>query len=61
MTPLQLIQLLQRDGWYEVKGKASGHRRFRHPFKPGKIVVPFSSKEIAKGTANTILKMAGLK
>lgn len=61
MTSREIIQLLQNDGWYEVKGKASGHRRFKHPFKPGKITVPVSSKELPKGTANGILKQAGLK
>ncbi len=61
MTSKQVMKLLESDGWYEVKGKASGHRHFKHNFKPGKVTVPVSRNEIPKGTLNAILKQAGLK
>ena len=56
----ELQRLLERDGWY-VKGK-SGHLIYVHPTKPG--VIPLGkhgTKEVPHGTANKILRQAGLK
>ena len=56
----ELQRLLERDGWY-VKRK-SGHLIYVHPTKPG--VIPLGkhgTKEVPHGTANKILRQAGLK
>lgn len=57
----EVLKLLVDDGWYLHKhGKR--HDLYRHPTKKGQIPVPrHGSKEMAKGTLNSILKAAGLK
>lgn len=57
----EVVQLLQRHGWKEIRSKGS-HRHFRHPSRPLLITVPGNDgKELAPGTLNAILKKAGLK
>ena len=56
----ELIRKLQRDGWFVVRQKGS-HMLLEHPTKPGQLVVPdHGSKELASGTARSIIKKAGL-
>ena len=38
MTPREVIQVLEADGWRQVRSKGS-HRQFRHPTKPGLVTV----------------------
>ena len=57
----EVLKLLIDDGWYLHKHGAN-HDLYRHPTKPNQIPVPrHGSKELAKGTLNSILKTAGLK
>ena len=53
-----LLKKLEDDGWFLVR--ANKHRIYRHPVKKGQLTVPFHSGEIPTGTANRILKDAGL-
>ena len=57
----EVVRLLTADGWYLYKhGKK--HDLYRHKAKEGQLTVPrHGSKELAKGTLNSILKKAGLK
>jgi predicted RNA binding protein YcfA (HicA-like mRNA interferase family) len=54
------IALIEADGWYLAK-VTGDHHHFKHPSKPGKETVPHLMRDVAKGTANSILKQAGLK
>jgi len=56
----ELIALIEADGWYLAK-VTGDHHHFKHPAKPGKVTVPHPLRDVAKGTANSILKQAGLK
>jgi predicted RNA binding protein YcfA (HicA-like mRNA interferase family) len=57
----EVIQLLERNGWKELRSKGS-HRHFKHPDRPSLVTVPGNSgKELATGTLKAILKKAGLK
>ncbi len=61
MKVREVIQLLERQGWREMRSKGS-HRHFKHPEQPCLITVPGSEgKELAPGTLNAILKKARLK
>ncbi len=61
MKVRELIQLLEQNGWKEMRAKGS-HRHFKHPTQPWLITVPGNQgKELAPGTLNAILKKAGLK
>ena len=61
MKVREVVQLLQRHGWKEMRSKGS-HRHFKHPDRRFVITVPGNDgKELATGTLNAILKKAGLK
>lgn len=60
MNSREMISLLKRNGFVEVKGGKGSHRRFKNP-STGKVTeVPFHSKELGKGLERQILKQAGL-
>jgi predicted RNA binding protein YcfA (HicA-like mRNA interferase family) len=57
----EVVRLLEQNGWVEMRSKGS-HRHFKHPAHRFVITVPGQDgKELAPGTLNAILKMAGLK
>ena len=57
----ELIALLEKDGWVQVRMKGS-HRQFHHPTKSGTVTVAGkASVDIPPGTLNSALKQAGLK
>lgn len=61
MKVRELVQLLQKHGWREMRSKGS-HRHFKHPDQAYLVTVPGTDgKELAPGTLNAILKKAGLK
>jgi predicted RNA binding protein YcfA (HicA-like mRNA interferase family) len=59
-TSAELIQMLKAAGWQLVRVKGD-HHQFKHPERKGTVTVPHPNKTVAKGTANSILKHAGLK
>lgn len=61
MKAKEIIKLLENDGWV-FKNQKGSHKHFIHPKRKKKITVPdHGSKDIPIGTANNILKDAGLK
>lgn len=57
----EIINLIEGDGWFLIAQRGS-HRQFKHPTKTGRVTVPGNlNDELAPGTANSILKQAGLK
>jgi predicted RNA binding protein YcfA (HicA-like mRNA interferase family) len=57
----EVIELLERDGWYLVRTRGS-HRQYKHPVKKGKVTVAGKpSDDLGPGTLNSILKQGGLK
>lgn len=62
MKANEVIKLLAKDGWYQIKSNAGSHLSFKHPTKPGKVTVPqHGSHDLAKGTLHSIFKQAGWK
>jgi predicted RNA binding protein YcfA (HicA-like mRNA interferase family) len=62
MKALDLIKLLEQNGWYLERSACGSHRIFKHPTIKGTIVVPVhGKKDLGIGLLNTILKQAGLK
>ncbi len=61
MKSSELLRLLKKDGWYEVRQSGS-YIIMEHPEKGGKLVVPFhASNEVKKGLLKAILKDANIK
>ncbi len=59
-TPREMEAIILADGWI-LKAQTGSHRQYTHPTKPGKVTIPFHTKDIPKGTENSIMKQAGLK
>jgi len=61
MKSSELLKIMKKDGWYEVRQKGS-HIIMQHPTKPNSITVPFhASKEVKTGMLQAILKMADIQ
>jgi len=61
MKVRELIEMLEADGWVQVRTKGS-HRQFHHPSKPGTVTVAGRpSIDVPPGTLDSALKQAGLK
>jgi predicted RNA binding protein YcfA (HicA-like mRNA interferase family) len=56
----ELIKRIEAKGWYEVSRNGS-HRKFRRDTSEETIVIPVHNGDMATGTANKVLKQAGLK
>ena len=64
MTYRDLIKLLEANGWYFERSAKGAHMIYRHPTRPGSIVVAHGgklSRDVPTGTQNAILRQAGLK
>ena len=60
VTSADVIRVLKRDGWSEVRVKRS-HHHFKHPTKPGIVTVPHPKKYIPRGTLASIERQAGIQ
>ena len=60
MKSLDLIKMIEADGWYEVRVTGS-HHHFKHLTKKGLVTIPHPKKDLPNGTVASILKQAGLK
>ncbi|HGP3421825.1 TPA: type II toxin-antitoxin system HicA family toxin, partial [Acinetobacter baumannii] len=58
MKSLDLIKMIEADGWYEVRVSGS-HHHFKHPTKKGLVTIPHPKKDLPNGTVKSILKQAG--
>ena len=56
----ELIKMIEKDGWILVRVKGS-HHHFKHPTKSGIVTVKHPEKDTPMGTANNVLRQAGLK
>jgi predicted RNA binding protein YcfA (HicA-like mRNA interferase family) len=59
MKSADLIRLLEANGWTLDRVRGS-HHVFRHPVKPGIVVVPHPKKDLGTGLVAAIRKQAGL-
>lgn len=59
MKSLDLIKMIEADGWYLHRITGS-HHHFKHPTKKGLVTIPHPKKDVPKATEKSILKQAGL-
>ena len=60
MNSRVLIKEIEAAGWRLVRIRGS-HHAFRHPSRPGTVVVPHPRKELGIGLVRSILAAAGLE
>ena len=58
MTSKEIIKRLIAEGWFLAGGKGD-HEKFKHPLRPGRVVVPHPRKDVAIGTLLNINRQAG--
>lgn len=58
-TPADVIRVLERAGW-QYRNATGSHRRYKHPTRPGTIIVPFHRRDMKRGTLLGIIKDANL-
>lgn len=57
-----MLEILRKDGWIEIKSGGGDHRQFKHSVKPGKVTVDGKlSQDVDARIWNSMLKQAGLK
>ncbi|WP_455515551.1 type II toxin-antitoxin system HicA family toxin [Pseudostreptobacillus sp.] len=61
MTSTEMIRLLLKNGFIQVKGGKGSHKKFFNPITGKYTEVSDHRKELKKGTEQAILKQAGLK
>lgn len=59
MTPREMVQLLEANGFVEIRRNGS-HRFFENRELGRRTTVPYHSKDLPKGTERIIKKQAGL-
>ena len=59
MKSRALIRELEAAGWVLDRVRGS-HHVFRHPTRPGRVVVPHPKKDLGTGLVAAIRKQAGL-
>ena len=60
LTPKEMERILLADGWYNDSQKGS-HPHYKHPTKPGKVTIPFHTKDLNAKTEHEILKQAQIE
>jgi predicted RNA binding protein YcfA (HicA-like mRNA interferase family) len=60
VTSWEVIQALERAGWYEARVKGS-HHHFKHPTRKGLVTVPHPRRDIPVGTLRSIERQSGVK
>jgi predicted RNA binding protein YcfA (HicA-like mRNA interferase family) len=62
MKVRDIIKAMELDGWRMEKRTATGHRKFSHFTKQGKVTVSGQlGEDVPAGTLNAIMKQTGLK
>ena len=59
MTSSDLIRDMQRAGWRLDRVNGS-HHIFKHPSRPGIVVVPHPKKDLGQGLVKAIRRQAGI-
>jgi predicted RNA binding protein YcfA (HicA-like mRNA interferase family) len=61
MKPMEAVRRIKADGWYELPGKKTSHKQFKHPTRPGKVTIPFhKGKDLNPFTLRNIEIQSGV-
>jgi predicted RNA binding protein YcfA (HicA-like mRNA interferase family) len=57
----EVIEILEKDGWYKVHQRGS-HRQYKHPEKKGRVTIAgHPVDDLAAGTLDSVFKQAGIE
>ena len=58
----EIVKIIEKDGWYQVRQKGS-HRGYKHDLKKGLVTIAYHrlNDDVPKGTLNSILKQSQIK
>ncbi|GHV93706.1 toxin HicA [Spirochaetia bacterium] len=56
----EIERIILNDGW-TLKAVNGSHYQYVHLSKPGKVTIPYHSKDIAPVIVKSILKQAGIR
>lgn len=59
IRPRDMEKEILKAGWV-FKSQHGSHKQYVHPTKPGKVTIPFHSKELGIAVEKSIRKQAGL-
>ncbi|GHV42605.1 hypothetical protein FACS1894187_24950 [Synergistales bacterium] len=59
-SSIEIIRILEADGWYFIKAKGD-HHHFKHPAKSGKVTIQHPKKTLGKYVVASIERQSGLK
>jgi predicted RNA binding protein YcfA (HicA-like mRNA interferase family) len=59
LSSAALIRMVEEAGWAFARAKGS-HHIYKHPDRPGLVVIPHPRRTVKRGTQRSILKQAGL-
>ena len=59
MKSLEIIKIIEADGWVKCNQKGS-HCQFKHLVKKGKVTIPHPKKDLPQKTVLSIFKQAGI-
>jgi predicted RNA binding protein YcfA (HicA-like mRNA interferase family) len=58
----EVIKAVEEAGWVFARQGGTSHRQYKHPERPGVVTISGNpGDEMALGTYNNIMKVAGLK
>lgn len=55
----EVLEILKKDGWYEVACDGD-HHQFKHPVKKGRVTLTHPRKDIPIKTLKSIAKQSGI-
>jgi predicted RNA binding protein YcfA (HicA-like mRNA interferase family) len=54
-------RLVRKGGWVMLPRKATAHKQYKHPTKPGKVTIPDHPGDLTMDEIKSIEKQSGLK
>jgi predicted RNA binding protein YcfA (HicA-like mRNA interferase family) len=58
MNSREIVRRLTSEGW-ELLAVVGSHHKFKHPQKPGRVVVPHPKRDLTIGTLRNIYRQVG--
>ena len=61
MTSKEMVSLLKKNGFIEIKCGNGSHRKLLNPKNHLTVIIRYHNKDLGRGLEQAILKKAGLK